>query len=219
LSAFPYWLTPVNSGGFWVRQATTQEWGTEMTAGKGWRSGKVRRPRDQVQQFVDVLTAEMPPGIEYHLLGSWRRGAPTIGDLDIVIVTESGTLNDDLFQDGVPLPPSFYAQRFGARIAQGDLVLADRSSIHLDVWSCSPRQRGGFLCFATGPAALNLAQRSRAIKLGFALSQNGLFDATTKEQLDNGTEEHIYELIGWPWLTPEARQKWAEIDVRKGGRS
>src|SRR3954469_12712168 len=173
-----------------------------------WRTPKVRRPRAQVQPFVDLLIAEMPPGVEYHLLGSWRRGAPTIGDLDVLIVTNSGELSGTLFEAGVELPASFRAQRSGPKVAQGDLVLPDDSSIHLDVWSCRPIERGAYLMFATGPMQLNLAQRARALRLGYALSQVGLLRDGV--QVDDGTEQHIYQLINWPWLTPEQRQKWAD---------
>lgn len=178
---------------------------------KGWRSAKVRRARADVQPFVDVLNHEMPADLEYHLLGSWRRGAPDIGDIDVLIVTESGEMGDTLFGSGVELPTSFHAQRRGPKVAQGDLVLPDDSAIHLDFWSCKPIERGAYLCFATGPMQLNLAQRRRAIKLGYALSQIGLLQNGV--QIDDGTEEDIYRLIEWPWLTPEQRQKWASVNT------
>jgi DNA polymerase (family 10) len=173
-----------------------------------WRSPKVRRPREQVQPFVDLLTEQMI-GVEFQLLGSWRRGAPTVGDLDVLIVTPSGEMSGNLFdQDAVELPASFRAQRRGPKVAQGDLVLPSGDSIHLDVWSCRPNERGAYLMFATGPMQLNLAQRSRAIKLGYALSQVGLLRDGV--QVDDGTEESIYRLLDWPWLSPADRQKWAD---------
>lgn len=46
--------------------------------------------------------------------------------------------------------------------------------------------------------------------MNLALSQNGLFDRETGEQLDDGTEESVYRILHWPWLTPEERQKYAE---------
>lgn len=186
-----------------------------MAQRNGWRSPKVRRARAEVQPFVNLLMSEMAPSVEYYLLGSWRRGAPTIGDLDVLIVTESGEMGENLFGPGVQLPASFVAQRHGAKVAQGDLVLPGGDSMHVDFWSCRPRERGAYLMFATGPMQLNLAQRKRAIRLGYALSQVGLL--RDGAQVDDGTEEDIYRLIKWPWLTPEQRQRWA--DQPKGTRS
>ena len=42
--------------------------------------------------------------------------------------------------------------------------------------------------------------------MGFALSQNGLCDRETGEQLDNGTERDIYRILELPWLEPSERQ-------------
>jgi DNA polymerase/3'-5' exonuclease PolX len=64
--------------------------------------------------------------------------------------------------------------------------------------------------FVTGPGNLNMRQRARAKALGLALSQNGLFDREPGKQLEDGTsEQRIYELIRWPWLSPEERQWYA----------
>ncbi len=53
-------------------------------------------------------------------------------------------------------------------------------------------------------------QRRLAARKGFALSQVGLLDRATRAQLDDGTEEGIYRLLGLPFLNPEERQKWAD---------
>lgn len=49
--------------------------------------------------------------------------------------------------------------------------------------------------------------------MGMAFSQNALADRVTGEQLDNGTEEDIYRILGMPWLTPEQRQAWAKANL------
>lgn len=179
-----------------------------------WRSQKVKRPREVVAQYVQVLTEELAddnPDLEFHFCGSWRRGANLVGDLDIVITTESGRLAPDLLDPvGVHLPSVIRYQRLGPKIAQGDILLPDSTPLHIDLWGCSPREQAAFLMFATGPSPLNLAQRQHAKRNGMALSQIGLLDRATKRQLDSGTSEReIYNLLGLPWLTPEERQRYA----------
>lgn len=122
-----------------------------------------------VAHYVQVLTEELAednPGLEFHFGGSWRRGAPVIGDLDILVVTELGTLAPDLLDPGVVLPSVVQWQRSGPRIANGDLLLPDGLPLHIDVWSAKPASRGAMLCFFTGPMALNVIQRRRA-KAGY----------------------------------------------------
>jgi len=167
-----------------------------------WRSDKVRRPLAEVKKFVEVLTQEIPAGVEWHLGGSISRGAPTIGDLDVVFITESGTL------EGIDLPKSFEPERKGDKISQGDLVV-DGDRMHLDIWACSPKERGAFLMFITGPKELNVAQRKIAISKGYNLSQVGLLKDGV--QVDNGTEQDIYNILGLSWLEPSQRQSFAAV--------
>ncbi len=177
-----------------------------------WRSEKLRRPRGIVQPVVQRLADELStanPELEFHFGGSWRRGAEVIGDIDILIVTETGSLNPNLLDPGVQLPSSIVYQRFGDKVAQGDVPLPD-GPLHIDIWSCRPQERGAYLMFTAGPMALNLYQRRHAKRHGMALSQIGLLDATTKQQLDNGTEEDIYRILGLRWLEPHERQAWAD---------
>ena len=177
----------------------------------GWRSEKIRRSRAQLQPVVEQLGTELSllnPGLEFTFCGSWRRGVDVIGDLDILVITETGRLAPDLLDPGVELPESVTWQRRGARIANGDLQLVD-GPLHLDVWCAKPESRGAMLVFTTGPGQLNMRQRARAKARGMALSQNGLADRETGVQLDDGTEADIYRLLGLPYLSPEERQRYA----------
>ena len=54
--------------------------------------------------------------------------------------------------------------------------------MHIDLWACTPMQRGAYLWFATGPVQLNMAMRRKALSYGMRLSQIGLlsFDKSTQ---------------------------------------
>ncbi len=178
-----------------------------------WRTEKVRRPRAVVEPYVNRIIAELSganPGLGYHVAGSWRRGADPVGDIDVIVVNESGALSADLLRPGVHLPTSVVWQRRGDKIANGSVPCEDGLEIHVDLWACRPCERGAFLIFSTGPAKLNMVQRQHAKRRGLALSQVGLLDRATKQQLDDGTERDVYRLLGLPFLTPEERQRWAE---------
>jgi DNA polymerase/3'-5' exonuclease PolX len=154
----------------------------------------------------------MPSNYAWIIGGSWRRQAPDIGDLDVMVVTATGNF------ENFPFPPSFQAQRRGEKIAQGDLVIkapggvldSSVGTIHVDFWAVAPKEQGAFLMFITGPKALNIEQRAHAQKLGLTLSQYGLFDREGN-QLDDGTEEIIYACLNLPWLNPVVRQAWQRI--------
>lgn len=172
-------------------------------AEKARKTEKVRRPLAEVKPFIDLLTEELPDpvDVEWHFGGSYKRGAPMIGDLDVMIVLPDGILRDDL------LPKSFQPESKGDKKAMGNLALPDGSKMHLDIWVCTPKERGAFLMFIEGPYELNVAQRSRAKTMGYNLSQIGLLKDGV--QVDNGTEYDIYRILEMQWLTPEQRQAFA----------
>src|SRR5712691_2619639 len=82
-----------------------------------WRDEKTRIPRLEATKFVELLHKEFPKGLEWHICGSWRRGAPEIGDFDILVVTETGTFA------GIRqvLPASFVAEHEGPQVIQGKI--------------------------------------------------------------------------------------------------
>lgn len=175
-----------------------------------WRSEKIRRTPEQMQPFADLLASEMPADVEWHFGGSYRRRAATVGDLDIVVITETGRFGEDLFDGGVALPTSVKFQRRGEKVAQGDLSIGEET-IHVDFWAATPAERGAFLWFITGPKELNIAMRQAAIKKGLNLSQIGLLK--DKVQIDKGTEYSVANMLGpeWvAWLDPEKRERWGK---------
>ncbi len=178
---------------------------------EGWRTEKRRLPRQVAQRFADYFAERMDPDIEWHFGGSYRRGAPEIGDLDIVVVVESGNLEGDLFEPAVRLPLEIVWQRGRKKARFGDLTLeidGEPVTMHIDVWACRPIERGAFLWFCTGPKELNVVMRRRALDRGMHLLQFGLTNADKSIQLDNGTEEDIARLLDWPMSSPEQRQSW-----------
>lgn len=203
---------------------------------KQWRTSKVRRTREDTQMFVDLLEREMPE-CEWYLGGSWARKAPTIGDLDVMVVRDPPTFKgqevlvgdaEDVEEQVMAgqafmetgrfvFPVSFRSQRGGAQIVQGDLTVAPHSmyeeSIHVDFWCVPPVARGAFKMFIIGPKDLNVAQRAWALRKGFKLSQLGLFEFHSGEQVDDGTEEDIYRILDMPWLEPYQRQAFVSKSV------
>lgn len=150
--------------------------------------------------------ADDNPGVDYVVGGSWRRGAESIGDID-VLVLHDGPLTATLFEPGIVLPSLVSWQRHGPRIANGDVRMRDGTAIHVDLWVQPPLSRAAALLFVTGSQATNLRMRGRAKAMGLGLSQDKLFVRATGEQVP-GTEheeEAIFKALRLPYLPPEQR--------------
>jgi DNA polymerase/3'-5' exonuclease PolX len=159
---------------------------------------KKRIPRGEAAYAAGLLAFQMPVDIRWHMGGSWRRGAAWIGDLDVLVVTESGTFAE------FPFPACFTPERGGDRIVNGHVTALNGLVMHADFWACTPAQAGAFLCFITGPADLNIRQRDAAKRRGLKLSQDGLFDGSG-QLIPCATEEEVYARLGFTWIPPEER--------------
>lgn len=184
-------------------------------SGRIWRTEKVRRPRALVGPDVRLLTTQLVTAnpdceLDFVVAGNWRRGADFVGDLDLVGVTETGTLTADLLAAGVRLPTCVEWQRLGSKIAGGSMAALDGGDLRVDVWACTPPERGAFLLFAIGPANLNVYQRRLTARRGMSLSQVGVLDRKTKRQVDHGPEESIYSSLGLTFPAPTERQQWSK---------
>jgi hypothetical protein len=178
-------------------------------SGLAWRSDKVRRDRAAVEPWVNLITSRLGGGFELHFCGSWRRGRPMIGDLDVLVVSDDGLLSADI---GAALPE--------VNVERGEWVgglvhgsIAGDGDLHVDFYSCTPEQRGPFLWHLTGPADLNIAMRSRAIARGLGLNQYGLWRG--EQRIDDGSERSVAKHLSCKYLLdPTAREAWQQAHTR-----
>lgn len=152
---------------------------------------------------VDRIVAELEPhlaGVEHHWGGSYRRHADTVGDLDLVVVTDG-----PLSEAGIGGPLA--CDRSELVQYSRDVDQPDGTAIQVDVWRATPDKVGPFMAFVSGPKEWNVICRTRAIERGWKLSQHGLLDRNGR-RLDENTEASIFRLLELPTLTPEERHDW-----------
>jgi DNA polymerase (family 10) len=160
---------------------------------------KLRRPfADLVQPAQELLNFYRDASVVCELGGSMRRQAATVGDVDIVV--QSDSLNS------VGLPDWLEYSRSGDKVAQGEMQLHGKT-LGVDIWCATPKQWGAFLWYITGSKELNVMMRQKAKAQGMKLSQFGLFRDDV--QVDDGTERGVAEALGMDWIDPVDRQKFA----------
>jgi len=172
--------------------------------------------------YADTMAAELiaelskVPGVESVTpAGSLRRGRETVGDLDLLVTGPDATAALDRF---VAYPRVEEVLGHGENKASAKV---GREGLQVDVRALPPGSFGAAMQYFTGSKDHNVAIRTRAVKMGFKLSEYGLFrvDGDFSDfKVAGETEAGVYEALGLPWIPPELRENSGEIEAAAAGR-
>ncbi len=176
-----------------------------------------RLPIGKALPIAEDLIARLSqiPGtrrLEY--AGSLRRGRETIGDIDLLAVTDDPTALAEAFTGGPDVAKV---------LAQGDTKCSIRleRGVQIDLRMVEEDSFGATLMYFTGSKEHNVALRERAIAANQRLNEYGLFpdDGGSGSPQSRGvkpiaaaTEAEIYEALGLPVRPPELREERDRID-------
>jgi DNA polymerase beta len=159
-------------------------------------------------KIIEKLLA--PQGITFEMVGSFRRKAKDMGDIDILIqahpdfnmktfianLTTSGYIIESLasgknkFMGICKLTPDLPARRI-------DILVADKSYYYFA------------LLYFTGSYNFNIYMRRKALQKGLSLSEYGFKDNNTKIMVDTTdsikSEEDIFNYLEIPYTLPNKR--------------
>ena len=147
------------------------------------------------------------PGVkEVAIAGSLRRRKETIGDIDILAISEHPGDTMKRFT-ALPLVESVYAageKKTNVRLKNGldaDLRVIPKESF------------GAALNYFTGSKEHNVLLREIAIKKGLKLNEYGLYRG--KKLIAGKTEAEVYEALGLRYIEPELREMKGEIEAAR----
>jgi DNA polymerase (family 10) len=138
------------------------------------------------------------------LAGSLRRMRDTIADVDILVATNK---------------PKSVADTF-TKLSQVDSVLAKgetkssivtRDGFQSDLRAVKPEEFGAAQHYFTGSKAHNIRIRSLGVKKGLKINEYGVFKG--KKRMAGKTEEEVFKSVGLPFVPPELREDWGEIEL------
>ena len=158
-----------------------------------------------IRSIVDLIES-WPHVKQVEICGSLRRMQETIGDLDLIVVSDDSedTLRRFVSMAQVQSVYSHGRQRALVRLAVG--MDADLSTVPAESW-------GTALIAWTGSKAHNIHLRTLAKKKGYLLDDYGLFRGTT--MIAGRTEKEVYRKLGLQYIEPELRTDSGEIEVAR----
>lgn len=169
--------------------------------------------------FADRTAAEViahlgeAGGIEkITVAGSLRRRKETVGDVDILATGPGAAAALERF---VAYPGVTEVLGKGENKASATI---GPEHLQVDLRALPSDSFGAALQYFTGSKDHNVALRNRAIRMGFKLSEYGLFRAADESKIAGEAEEEIYQRLGLAWIAPELRENQGEIDAASDGR-
>lgn len=164
---------------------------------------------DEADALVHRLKQHMlaTPSIEnLEFAGSYRRGRETVGDLDMLVISEQPSEVMDRLEA--------FPER-ATTIQRGDTKMSIRiqGAFQIDLRVVPRESWGAALQYFTGSKEHNVRVRSIAKQMNLKLNEYGLFDAENIERSVAGASEaDVYHALGLPWIPPELREARLEFD-------
>lgn len=142
-------------------------------------------------------------------LGSLRRKASTIGDIDIAVATERPK---EVLKYFTRYPRAQRVLELGE--ATAGIVVA--GAVHIDLMVQPLEAFGSLLQHFTGSKHHNIALRELALKKNLSLSEYGIKKGGKIYKFAN--EEDFYRFLGLEWIPPELREGGEEIETARAGK-
>jgi DNA polymerase (family 10) len=164
-------------------------------------AGELKRYLGELEGIEDITAA-----------GSLRRGKETVGDLDLLVTGPNAAAVLERF---LAYPRVHEVLSRGGNKASAKI---GREGLQVDVRALPRESYGAAMQYFTGSKEHNVAVRTRAVKMGFKLSEYGLFRAADDARVAGETEEEVYKALGLAWIPPELRENLGEIEAAAEGR-
>lgn len=147
------------------------------------------------------------PGVEQAAVaGSLRRGAETVGDVDLLCIADDGESVTHAF---CRLTDVRRVLAEGGTKASVTVLIEGQRELQVDLRVVPRGSFGAALQYFTGSKAHNVRLRELASRRGLRLNEYGLYEGET--QVAGTSEEEIYESLGLVCPPPELREDRGEF--------
>ena len=176
------------------------------------RRHKERFPLGVILPKAESIVSELKKVNEVKdvsLGGSLRRMKETIGDVDILVSSSKPKKVSDTF---IKLPEVKNVLSKGS--TKSSVVTKD--GFQMDLRVVKPESYGAALHYFTGSKAHNIRIRSLGVERGLKINEYGVYKG--KRSIGGKTEEEVFKSVGLPYIPPEIREDWGEIEAAQKGK-
>lgn len=173
---------------------------------KYWKTDLLRIPRQEIVQH-EALYRQIYT--HFTITGSYRRGSPTSGDIDILLTHPQNKAKcfqqfiDTLIDQGYFIDTLAY----GSKKYMGYASIQHGVPRRIDVIYCSPVEYPFALLYFTGCGEFNIKMREYAKTKGYRLNEKGLFDIANDKKVVHPfvDEKSIFDFLEIAYVEPRLR--------------
>lgn len=170
-----------------------------------------RIPRTEMEAHAALLMSAKPASLEGRIVGSYRRGATSSGDIDMLVRTTDASVDVGvaLAEYVKTLQREGYIKDVLAQGAHKCLAVSQLPSCRarrLDLLVTPPEEFPFAVFYFTGCDTFNVAVRSHALTRGFTLNEHALTQVSTGRTVGGiRTEKDIFAALKIQWREPHER--------------
>lgn len=177
-----------------------------------------RIPRSEIEEFEEIFKgiftkiAKDSPDAKFEIVGSYRRGAQTSGDIDLIITGNTGMVYKKFVEE---LEKTGIILEVLSRGPSKTLVIAklpgERVARRIDFLYTPPDEFAFAILYFTGSKIFNTVMRQYALDQGYTFNEHGIYKLENKKkgakvEREFKTEKDIFDFLGLQFKTPIERR-------------
>ena len=172
-----------------------------------------RIPRPEIELYEKVFKKAVKDisisGTEFEIVGSYRRGNKTSGDIDVIVTNTNN--NHKAFEEFLDkLHEQKIIIEFLSRGSTKSLVMGqipDHRPRRVDFMYTTPDEYGAAILYFTGSKAFNVNMRAHALSMGYSLNEHGITHKSAgvkgdKVEIKLPTELSVFDFLKLTYIEP-----------------
>jgi len=167
-----------------------------------------RIPREEIDNYNRVFKTAVPKTAKYEIVGSYRRGQSTSGDIDMILTSEDpadfDTFLDKLISEKIIIEVLSRGKSKCLVIAK---IPSSSKYRRVDFLYTDNRKYPFAILYFTGSKGFNERMRAYSLCLGYSLNEHGFSVGKKGEKLDRvfTGERDIFSFLGLEYKEPVER--------------
>ena len=181
-----------------------------------------RIPRSEIEDYKEIFDKAFPKGTDgkMEIVGSYRRGAQSSGDIDVIITSNSSrvftTFIDNLIKEKIIL---YVLSRGPTKCLVVAKIPSSDAARRVDFLYTTPEEFPFAILYFTGSKIFNTVMRHIALEKGFTMNEHGIYKMDAKKKGDKversfKSEEDIFDFLGLAYKSPIERTDGRAIVVK-----